>query len=48
MLYLETHHKLEAANHVYERAGFTRMDGPLPGSSHGAMDVFWKKEFDYR
>lgn len=48
MLYLETHHKLEAANHVYEKAGFTRMAGPLPGSSHGTMDVFWKKELPQR
>lgn len=43
-LYLETHHVLEAANHIYEKSGFRRMDGPLAGSLHGAMDVFWGKE----
>lgn len=43
-LYLETHHALEAANHIYRRSGFIRMDGPLPGSVHGgAMDRFYIK-----
>lgn len=42
-IYLETYHTLEAAIHVYERAGFTRLSKPLAGSQHGAMDVFFMK-----
>lgn len=41
-LYLETHHNLEAATHIYEKAGFTRLDGQLPGSAHTTMDIFFQ------
>lgn len=44
-LYLETHHNLKAALHVYPKAGFTRLAGPIKQSHHsGAMDGFYIKE----
>ncbi|WP_300767979.1 GNAT family N-acetyltransferase [uncultured Bifidobacterium sp.] len=44
-LYVETHHRMAAANHIYVRSGFHRIDGPLAGSVHGAaMDRFYIKE----
>ena len=43
-LYLETHHALAAAVHVYERAGFQKLDGPIPGSQHGSMDIFFLRD----
>jgi len=43
-LYLETHHNLKAAIHVYTKTGFTKLNGPLETSQHsGAMDGFYLK-----
>lgn len=43
-LYLETHHNLSAAIHVYTKADFQKLDGPLKTSHHsGAMDGFYIK-----
>jgi len=43
-LYLETHHNLKAAIHVYHKAGFTKLAGPIEKSLHsGAMDGFFIK-----
>lgn len=43
-LYLETHHNLKAALHVYPKAGFTKLAGPIEESLHsGAMDGFFIK-----
>ncbi|GAO99301.1 GNAT family N-acetyltransferase [Fructobacillus ficulneus] len=39
-LYLETHHKLKAAIHLYQKYGFQEIDGPLAGSEHSTMDHF--------
>ncbi|MFT9232995.1 MAG: GNAT family N-acetyltransferase [Bifidobacterium sp.] len=43
MLYLETHHALVAAMHVYERSGFQLLDEPLAQPSHDTMDRFYLK-----
>lgn len=44
-LYLETHHNLKAAIHIYTKAGFKRLDGPTKTSHHsGAMDGFYIKD----
>ena len=44
-LYVETHHRMAAANHIYLRSGFHRLAGPLAGSVHGgAMDRFYMKD----
>lgn len=41
-LYLETHHNLKAAIHIYPKAGFTKLAGPIEPSLHsGAMDGFY-------
>ncbi|WP_125771447.1 GNAT family N-acetyltransferase [Companilactobacillus furfuricola] len=43
-LYIETHHNLKAALHIYPKAGFTRLAGPIKQSHHsGAMDGFYIK-----
>lgn len=42
-LYLETHHRLAAAVHVYQKLGFTRLPGPLKTAVHTAMDQFYQK-----
>jgi putative acetyltransferase len=42
-LYLETHHVLEAAMHVYERRGFQLIDAPLGHAQHTTMDRFYIK-----
>lgn len=42
-LYLETHHLLKAAMHVYEREGFQEIDGPLGNAQHTTMDRFFVK-----
>lgn len=42
-LYLETHHALVAAMHVYERCGFTLLKRPLVRADHAAMDRFYIK-----
>ncbi|WP_283678331.1 GNAT family N-acetyltransferase [Lentilactobacillus sp. Marseille-Q4993] len=41
-LYLETHHDLSAAVHVYDKYGFTLLDGPIGGGEHQAMDIFYE------
>ena len=43
-LYLETHHNLTVAIHLYERYGFTRLDHPLRRGEHMAMDMFYSME----
>ncbi|GAQ02242.1 GNAT family acetyltransferase [Companilactobacillus farciminis] len=46
-LYLETHHNLKAAIHVYHKAGFTKLAGPIEESLHsGAMDGFFIKSLN--
>lgn len=42
--YLETHHKLVAACKLYEKYGFTRLQEPIPGSEHSAMDMWYIKD----
>ncbi|MFT8355852.1 GNAT family N-acetyltransferase [Bifidobacterium aquikefiri] len=42
-LYLETHHALVAAMHVYERCGFTQLATPLATPDHLTMDRFYLK-----
>ncbi|MDT6980725.1 GNAT family N-acetyltransferase [Levilactobacillus zymae] len=43
-LYLETHHRLAAALHVYHRAGFRPLPGPLRVAEHPTMDRFMLKD----
>ena len=45
-LYLETHHNLQAAVHLYQSLGWQELDGPLPGSVHSTMDIFMSTELD--
>jgi len=42
-LYLETHHNLAAAVHIYQTLGFTALAGPLQVASHPTMDRFFLK-----
>lgn len=43
-LYLETHHNLKAAIHVYTKSGYQKLAGPIKNSDHsGAMDGFFIK-----
>lgn len=42
-LYLETHHALQAAIHIYERCGFERLASPIGKASHVTMDRFFIK-----
>ena len=42
--YLETMESLQAANRLYERLGFRRLESPLEGSEHGTMDRWYLKE----
>jgi len=42
-IYLETHSSLQAAIHIYEKAGYQRIDRPV-SIVHGAMDRFYLKE----
>ncbi len=43
-LYLETHHVLRAAIHLYDKTGFHKLSEALPGSQHGSMDRFFLKD----
>lgn len=43
-LYLESRHELQAALHVYEKAGFTRLDAPPKDPSHAVMDYYFIKD----
>ena len=45
-LYLETHHNLQAAVHLYRSLGWQTLDGPLPSSVHSTMDIFMSKQLD--
>ena len=40
--YLETHHNLEAAIHIYEKMGYSKIERPN-NVMHGAMDHFYYK-----
>ncbi|GHP14804.1 N-acetyltransferase [Lentilactobacillus fungorum] len=40
-LYLETHHALTTAIHLYQRYGFTTLDHPLNNGEHSSMDRFF-------
>ena len=40
-VYLETHHKLESALHVYRAYGFTELTAPLKQAEHSEMDYFF-------
>ncbi|HCE12375.1 MAG TPA: GNAT family N-acetyltransferase [Enterococcus sp.] len=42
-LYLETHHLLSVALHVYQKAGYLEIDGPLQHTQHTTMDRFFVK-----
>ena len=41
--YLETHHNLQAAIHLYEKCGYVQIEKPA-AVVHGAMDHFYYKE----
>lgn len=43
-LYLETHHNLPVAIHIYKKLGYTQLPCPLPGTEHNTMDYFFVKE----
>jgi len=43
--YLETHSNLEAAIHIYEKSGYSRIDKPKE-VMHGAMNVFLYKSLE--
>ena len=40
-VYIETHHKLESALHVYRAYGFTELTAPLKQAEHSEMDYFF-------
>ncbi|MCM6764842.1 GNAT family N-acetyltransferase [Weissella paramesenteroides] len=40
-VYLETHHNLETAIHVYKTYGFTELTKPLKEAEHSEMDHFF-------
>ena len=42
-LYLESHHRLTVALHVYQRRGFRFLSAPLRPTDHSAMDRFMLK-----
>ncbi|GKV70452.1 N-acetyltransferase [Sporosarcina sp. NCCP-2716] len=44
--YLETSTKLVVANELYAKLGFRKLEQPLAGSEHGAMDAWYMKELD--
>ena len=41
--YLETHHSLEAAVHLYRKCGYMEIERPV-GVVHSTMDLFFLKE----
>lgn len=43
-LYLETHHNLQTAVHLYRALDWQSLDAPLPCSLHSTMDIFMSKE----
>lgn len=42
--YLETFEKLEAANSLYVKFGFQRLNQPLEGTEHSACDAWYMKK----
>ena len=44
--YLETFESLTAANRLYEKFGFIKLEQPLPGSDHNACDCWYIKELN--
>ncbi|WP_040287420.1 GNAT family N-acetyltransferase [Sporosarcina koreensis] len=42
--YLETSVKLATANRLYGKLGFRKLERPLDGSEHGAMDAWYMKD----
>lgn len=42
-LYLETHHALSVALHVYQKSGYQEIEGPLQVGQHTTMDRFFVK-----
>ncbi|CAK8053953.1 GNAT family N-acetyltransferase [Eupransor demetentiae] len=40
-LYLETHHNLAPAIHIYEKYGFKALERPIKAGEHSAMDKFY-------
>lgn len=42
--YIETSHKLQIANLLYNKLGFKELEKPLDGSEHGTMDKWYIKE----
>lgn len=45
-LYLETHHNLQAALHIYRKVGFKQLPQPLHPGIHTTMDYFFIKTLD--
>lgn len=43
-LYLETHHNLTAAVHIYRKLGFRQLADMPAGVSHNTMDLFFIKD----
>lgn len=44
-MYLETVTAMTTAARVYEKYGFTRIDGPMGATGHGGCDRFYLKSF---
>lgn len=42
-VYLETHHDLTAAVHLYKKYEFTELEKPLKECKHNSMDMFFVK-----
>ena len=45
-LYLESHHSLEAALHVYQKAGYRALCQPLLAAQHTTLDRFYVKTLE--
>ena len=43
-MYLETLRNMDAARHLYERFGFTKLKGPLGETGHFSCDRFYARE----
>lgn len=43
-IYLETTSKLVSATFLYQKYGFQLLSQPLPGSEHGAMDLWYLRD----
>lgn len=42
--YLETLEKLQTANRLYDKLGFQKLEEPIEGSEHNAMDTWYIKK----